>query len=943
MIANPILRTKLYVPPYRAGWVLRPDLIARLNSGLLSKLILLSAPAGFGKTTLLCEWIQQIKICEGSNARTQFAWLSLDEGDNDVSRFLAYLTGALRSIDKGLYAKDLVDAGFAQPQSSQAILNDLINRVDEQQRKEPEGSQAVLVLDDYHVITEEPVHQSLVYLIDHLPPQMHLVIASRADPPLSLARLRARSEIYELRASELRFSTVETREFTNNVMGLNLSDMDIAALENRTEGWIAGLQMAALAMQSLSGGEREVQDSKKVNKASTSNYSSFIQHLSGSNRYIMDYLIEEVLQRQSATVQDFLLKTSILERMCSPLCAAVIGETIEEEQRIDLSWPIYVLNYLDRANLFVFPLDDRREWYRYHQLFADLLRKRLNLAFPEQVPDLHQRASEWFEQNGALEEAIEHAFAANDEKRTIELVAKAAEGLMIRSEFLILQRWLDRLPDEQIATQPTLCVFHAWLLFLNNSPLHKLEERLALIQAYDETQTIKAAPLRAYIAAYRGLMPQASNYAQQALDGLPEKEIFLRSMAHIILATCELSDGDPEAGYRAFEQAVHFGDQTGNVLASVMALAGLAENYRKQGQLHQAEVLYRQALDLAVDSSGKRLPIAGRALCGLGELMREWNRLEESERFLEEGIELLKDWGALVIYSGYIILARLKQAQRKLPEAMEIVQEVRQLAEQTKVTPIDDWIVDMAQASLWIAHGDLDLAEAWAERRGLLHEPDPTGLFESEIYAYAHLRKYESIVLARLRLALGQREEALQLLDFLLPEVIKTSRVGLRIEIQLLRALTLYSMGRRVEAFSALEAALSLAEPAGYIRIFLDEGSPMHHLLSEVHRRNPSSAYVASLLAVLERELPAELDHKVRSKSPPAVSDEIEPLSEREIEILSLLRSRLTVPEMAETLYIAESTVRSHIKNIYSKLAVHRRMDAIQRAEELGLLSRIPS
>ena len=937
MMENPFLRTKFYIPPYRAEWVSRPDLVARLDAGLSRKLILLSAPAGFGKTTLLCEWIQHIKILEGSKARTQFAWLSLDENDNDASRFLAYLTKALESIHPGGDEVDLADLRLAQP-PIQTILNKLINTVDEWQRGAPEGSRVVLILDDYHAITAEPVHHSLIYLLDHLPPRMHLVIATRADPPLSLARLRARGEILELRASELRFSREETREFLNHSIGLNLSETNITALANRTEGWIAELQMTALALQD------EKRKLKEDGPAPSPNdrHSSFITDLTGSNRYIMDYLIEEVLQGQPGPIQTFLLKTSILERMCAPLCDSIV-ETVERWNVSTFQRSNEILEYLDRANLFVVPLDDRQEWYRYHRLFAGLLRKRLNLAFPGQVSDLHRRASDWFEQNGLLEEAVEHAFAAQDDQRTADVVANAAEGLMIRSEFITLQRWLNRLPDEQIATRPALCVFHAWTLFLSNSPLKKVEDRLALIQAYDERQTIKAAPLRAYIAAFKGLMPQASIFARQALERLPEEETFLRNMAHLVLASCELSEGDPEAGYLAFEQAACIGEGTGNVLASVMALASLAENYRKQGQLYEAEALYRQALDLSVDSRGKRLPIAGRALCGLGELMREWNRLEEAERYLEEGIELLENWGVLALYSGYIPLARLKQAQRNLPEAMEIIQKVQRLAAQTKVTPIDDWIVAMVQASLWIAHGDLGFAEAWAERRGLLHEPDPTSLSDSEIFAYAHLRKYELIVLARLRLAQGQFAAALQLLDSLLPEVIKVSRLGLRIEIQVLRALTLYSLGKQADAFSALEAALSLAEPAGYIRIFLDEGNPMYRLLSEAQPRNPPSAYVAGLLAASERERAPEVSPKAGYGSQMPLPGEIEPLSERELEVLFLLKSRLTVPEMAETLVVAESTVRSHIKSIYSKLAVHRRMDAVQRAEELGLAGRKPS
>lgn len=945
----PFLRTKYCVPPQRAAWVPRPRLIARLDAGLERKLILVSAPAGFGKTTLLCEWIRHVRSLESPQARADFAWLSLDEGDNDASRFLSYLARALQPIHPSIAETELADLRAVQPPAIPGFLNRLINALDERQQAAPDGSRLVLVLDDYHLITAEPVHRCLVYLLDHLPARMHLVVAARADPPLSLARLRARGQVLELRAAELRFSREETCEFLNRIMGLSLSEGDIAALETRTEGWIAGLQMAALALQE----ENRALEGESLAPPSGDRLSAFVAGLTGSNRYIMDYLVEEVLQRQPEEVQDFLLKTSILERMCAPLCAAVLQAGgpessnatpgAESPQPNGLTACQRILDHLDRANLFVVPLDDQREWYRYHRLFADLLRKRAELAFPGRMADLRRQASEWFERHDALEEAIEHALAAQDGKRAAGLVEKAAEGMMVRSEFITLRRWLDQLPEEQIAGRPSLCVFHAWTLFLSNSPLRRVEERLELIQACDESQAFKAAPLRAYMAAFGGLISQASSHALRALSGLPEEETFLRSMAYIVLAASELSEGDPEAGYRAFEQAARIGDQTGNLLASVLVLAGLAENDRKQGRLRQAEALYRQAIALAVDSKGKRLPIAGKALCGLGDLMREWNRLEAAERYLKEGIELLESWGALVIYTGYLALARLKQSQGDLGGAMEIVQKLRRLAAQTKMTLIDDWVVDMAQASLWVVQGELHLVEDWAERRGLLREPDPAHLSVSERFAYAHLRKYELIVLARLRIAQGQSTAALQLLDSLLPETIKASRLGLRIEIQVLRTLALSSLGRQAQALTALEAALSLAEPAGYVRIFLDEGRPMQRLLSEAHRRNPSSAYAAVLLAAFEGEGAPAASRKARPVSPAALLAEIEPLSERERQVLALLSTRMTVPEMARALCVAESTLRSHVKSIYGKLGVHRRVDAVQRAEELGLSWRAPS
>lgn len=907
-IEIPLIATKLNIPHIQRELVSRHQLYNRLDNGLRSKLILLSAPAGFGKTTLVAEWIHRRNL--------QAGWLSLDEKDNDLHRFLSYLVHCVQTILPldSKYLAELVN--LLNSQIYEPVLSSMINCLDQGQKKAG-GQEFLLVLDDYHLIEEQSVHASVAYLLEHVPDHLHIVICSRADPPLPLARLRARALLTELREVDLRFTTQEAEVFLNQIMGFDLEPDSLDALCERTEGWIAGLQMAAISIQ---GREDPAQ---------------FIQTFTGSNRFILDFLLEEVLQRQPDAIQTFLIHTSTLTRFCGHLCGYLLENL---NIRFDLDAQS-ILEYLDKANLFIIPLDDHREWYRYHRLFADLLFKRLNLTSPQLIPDLYRLASKWSEKHGSVEEAIEYAFAANDHKMAAGLITQIAESFMNRSEFATLRRWLDSLPDEQIAGHPALCIFHAWMLLMNNSPLKQVEERVALIRSTNTSTEILAAPLRGYIAMFRGLIQPAADYARLALEGLPEGERFLRSVASIISAACELSEGDPEAGYRAFEEAAREGNQAGNILASVIALASLGENYRKQGQLHQAENIYRQAINLAVDPIGKRLPIAGRALCGLGDLLREWDRLDEAEQCLNDGIALLENWGVLAMYWGYISVARLVQSQGNLPRAIEIIQKVKGLASQTIVTPIDDWVVDMVQAQLWIASGDLAPALGWAERRGLFEEPDLTGLKDSDVFAYAHLRKYEKIVLARLRYAQHQFQEALQILDSLLPEVIKIPRQQLRIEIQLLRALALNSLENQGEALAALDSGLSLAEPGGYMRIFLDEGEPMRQMLYLAHQQNPSSAYIHRLLAAFERENTphlVQISEEITTKPCPI---EIEPLSLREMEVLTLLRSRMTVPEIAEMLYIAESTLRSHVKSIYNKLNVHRRVDAIQRAEELGLFS----
>jgi len=931
---TPLLQTKLYIPQPHPNLVPRPHLVGRLEEGLRQgrRLTLVSAPAGFGKTTLLAAWAR--------DCGKPVAWLSLDESDNDPVRFLAYLVAALQRIEPGIgegLLENLSTRRLADPDaalSHEEVLAELLNRLN--------GIQGpfILIVDDYHVITAQAVHDVLAFLVRRLPAQMHLVLASRADPPLPLAWLRGQGRLNELRLSDLRFTDEEAGAFLQRALGLALRPEDLSALTHKTEGWIAGLQIAAISMQ----GREDL--------------SSFIRAFTGSNRFVLDYLGEQVLQRQPDPIQDFLLQTSILGRLCGSLCDAVLGRDqgsgIREQETsliADHRSPIpdsqSALEYLDRANLFIIPLDERREWYRYHRLFSDLLRKRLAQIQPDSIPVLHRRASDWFEQQGHLEEAIEHAFSAHDHPRVAQLVEEIAEAILMRSEVATLQRWLDRLPDAQVTARPTLCVYHAWTLLHSNHPLEVIEARLDRAASADEHSSSQAAVLRAYIAAYQGRTSRAAALARQALEHLTRQDAFLRSLGLIVLANCELADGSPAAGYQALEQAARISERSDNVMASVIVLASLAENHQKEGHLRKSEALCRRALDLAVDSQGNRLPIAGWPLIVLGELMRERNQLESAARYLEEGIELIRRWGIIAAYPGYVALARLRQAQRNISGALAALEEARHIALSTDVTEIDDHIVALVQASLSIDQGDLEAATQWAERRELLRDVDEARLSESERYLYAHLRKYEQTVLARLWLAQGRTDEALQLLDGLLPKVEKARRIGIAIEIQGLRAMALHALGNDGRALLALENALALAEPEGYVRIFVDQGRPMQCLLelerSRLRYESPLRAYVERLLVQFQdveigsagpRQVPAT-GVPLPGTRPPI----LESLSERELEVLRLLKSSLTVPEMAQELYVAESTVRSHVKSIYGKLGVHRRMDAVQRAQTLGLLS----
>jgi LuxR family maltose regulon positive regulatory protein len=919
-MATPLLQTKLYIPPVRPGSVSRPRLIERLNKGvrLNQRLILISAPAGFGKTTLLGEWV--------ASSERPVAWLSLDEGDNDPARFLAYLVAAFQTIEEGIGEGALGALQSPQPSPMQELLTALINQINAIPRS------FVFVLDDYHLITAQPVHDALAFLLDHLPGNMHLVIATRADPPLPIARLRGRGQLTELRQTDLRFTLGEAAEFLNQVMRLELSADDAAALASRTEGWIAGLQMAAVSMR----GREDV--------------GSFVHAFTGSNRYILDYLIEEVLQRQPDGIQTFLLQTSILDRLTGPLCDAVVGISESADQRISdsLARPLAdsqaVLEYLERANLFVVPLDDRREWYRYHRLFAGLLRQRLHQAQPDLVPILHGRASAWCEQNGLMAEAIDHALSAGDFELATHLVEQAAETAMMHSEVATFLSWTDRLPDELVRTRPSLCLFHAWALLLSGRPMDAVEARLQDAVKADTAASVsgEVTVFRALFAAYQGNTRQSAELSQRALELLPEDSSFFRSLVAGYLGLNYLYVGDVAAATQAFSEAIRIAQQVGNLTIAVLARCHLAELAMLQGQLHEARAGYEQALELATDAGGRQQPIGGLALIGIGRLLREWNNLEAATRYLLEGIELIRKWGEVGAISGYAGLARVKQAQGDTEGVREAIQTAQQLAAKFDAMDVDDLSVAMQRTRLWVMQGDVEAALRWIEGRGLDKELN-LGELESKASSasLSLLETLEYSTLAWVRIAQGQPDEALVVLRSLLRAAETAGWTGLVIEILTLQALAHQRQGDAAQALTPLEHALSLAEPEGYVRIFLDKGEAMGELLQQAAARGIAMDYVAELLAALGSETK---DERRMTELPPSSSvirpssSLVEPLSERELEVLRLLTTHLSSTEMAEELVLSVNTVRSHIKNIYGKLNVHRRMDAIQRARELGLL-----
>jgi LuxR family maltose regulon positive regulatory protein len=888
----PLLTAKLYIPPVRPEVVPRAGLIERLNAGLYRRLTLLSAPAGYGKTTLLGQWVAQ--------CARPVAWLSLDEGDNDPVRFWAYVAGALRTVRPEI--GDIAQVVFqsSQPPPVESALAGLLNQIAE--APDP----FVLVLDDYHMIRTPAIHEGIAFLLENLSPQMHLVIATRADPPLGLPRLRGRDQLTELYQSDLRFTLEEAATFLNEVMGLRLSGEDVAALEGRTEGWIAGLQMAAVSMQ-----RRD-------------DVAGFIQAFTGTHRYILDYLVEEVLQQQPPGVRRFLLQTSILDRLCSALCDAVIGtgQPVDGQPAVDSQ---AVLEHLERNNLFVVPLDDRRQWYRYHHLFADLLRQRLRREHRDWEPELHRRAGEWYEQNGMVAEAVGHALTAGDLERAAHLIEQTGWATFTRGEMTTIRGWIAALPDDFVRSRPQLGVLHAWAM-AKSGRLEDVESCLEGINS--DLLRGEVAAVRAYVAGVRGDLPRAVTLAQQALEQLPEEDLFLRAIVTQNLGVAYHWSGDSAAAVRTLTRAVELGRAAGQAFQTLTSMAILGRAYEMQGSLRQATETYREALALASEKGSRPVPFAGMAYVGLAGTLYEWNDLDDAVRCAMEGIRL-SALGGFVAYHvfGHALLARAYEAKGDRARALEMLQKAEQLGQGGRYVLVMALVAEL-RARLWVAQGNVAAALQWAEERRWRTDDPLDAAREIELTAVAWVISTH-----------GRPGEALSLLARLLEAAQAAGRTGSAIKILALQGLAFQAQDRAGEALSALERALALAEPEGYVRTFLDEGEPMKDLLSQIllaqqkerqaSSRGISPNYVARLLAAFGEE--AEL-------SSLATESLIEPLTEREMDVLRLVIAGLSNAEIAEELVIAVSTVKSHVNHIYGKLGVENRTQAVIRAQELALI-----
>ena len=896
-MADPVLATKLYVPPLRPNLVPRPHLIERLNEGLRlgRRLTLVSASAGFGKTTLIVEWLHCVDRA--------FAWLSLDRDDNDPRRFFTYLVAALQRIDEHL--GQAVQSLLAAPQlpPAEALVTTLINDV----ATVPQPF--LLVLDDVHLIHASAIHDALAFLLDRQPPQIHVVLATRQDPPLSLPRLRVRDHVTEIGADDLRFSVEEATAFLNQTLGLALSTKVVAALEARTEGWIAGLQLASLALQPTVARRPTLAMQDKME----GEIRNFVAAFSGSHRHVIDYLADEVLAQQPAAIQEFLAQTGILERLTASLCDELTGRKDSDE----------VLRQLEEANLFLIPLDDRREWYRYHRLFADFLRTELD---SRAQATLHLSAAHWFEAHDLHSEAIHHALSYGDltgsTAEAVRLIRQAGGWALASGMLVTLLGWLDRLPEEIVRGSAELASYKAWALFVTG----KTEEGAFYIQQAEASLPEDASSLdrgrllslRCNLASSREVL----DLAREALELIGDDDPFTSGITLFMLGDAQDKVGNVAGAIESFRRVLRLNQQIGQQLPTAVAVAHLALSLHGQGKRHEAIAVCREAADHYRDARDHPLPIAGLIYAVLGELAHEGNELTQARQYLQTGLELgrLSATTAVILYAleG---LVQLQYAMGETGTALATIREARHLAYHHARGLWYDAVLAV-EADLQLRAGNHAFVEHWAENANLpiAGSPDP-------------VRKFEYRTLARFLLSQHRLEELQALLANLECSARRDDRRRDLITIHILQALGRWRQGQGTEALTCLKPALQLAAPEGYVRAFLDEGREVADLLPGVRQVAPG--FVDGLLTAFGVAKSEPTEQALPATQPAPL---VERLTERELDVLRLMAADLLAPDIARELVIAVSTVRSHIKSIYRKLDVHSRYEAVERARALNLL-----
>jgi LuxR family maltose regulon positive regulatory protein len=891
-----LLITKNHLPQLPLNLVARPRLSRKLNEAMRHRVALLSAPAGYGKTTLLTETLRESKKPVG--------WVSLDTSDNNPGSFWTYVIGALQNVEPGMCQPILNALQSPDPPPTNWLLAALINSISSHE------DDFALILDDYHAIESQTIHEGVSFVVEHLPPQVHLVIASRVDPPLPLARWRARGEIAEIRANDLGFSIEEAAAFFKKIAGITLNEQDLATLESRTEGWIAGLKMAAFSLT----GKKDISGSIKA--------------FSGSNRYILDYFADEVLNRQPPHVRQFLVETSILERLSGPLCDAVTERSDSQSMLVQL----------ESANLFISPLDDERRWYRYHQLFAAILRSLLAKSASELVRELHRRASTWYEKEGLTEEAIDHSLLGSDAERVVGLLENAAPFMLGQGQAAKLLDYLARIPEPLIKRSPWLCVGFAWAAIMANKQDVLLPMLSRAIESFSESpdrlspgsranvQRIKGHTLsiQSLIAQSKDDFPRAIQLSEEANRELPGDDIgnlLARAVNSLNLAACYQKTGDIAKAIPFLEELIAAGRETGFSYAALAAQGSLAEIEMQLSRLDRVAEICRKVIEQRTPWGGA-YPLPGAALAYIvhGHLDYERNNLDGAVTHLTKGIELGEISAHLEpVLKGYLYMAELAQAQGNQESAIENIRRAENVGPWVVVPPefhqIPAW-----KARLALRRSDSTAASDWARQQEI-------SLPLSQLPGYQ--KEYDYLTLVRLKIATGECRGLPVYLDEFIRNAEHQGRSAAVIEALVLKALALGCIGESAEAVITLDRALTLAE---YVRVFVNEGSPMAELLRNCASGSMHADYASKLLGMMIFQSQGQSGG--RAKTPGL----IEALSERELEVLKLISLGKSNKEIAFELFLAVGTVKKHTSNIFGKLGVESRTQAITRARELGII-----
>lgn len=887
-----IIHTKLYIPPVRPDWVPRPRLKSLLNMGLERKVTLVSAPAGYGKTTLLSTWVDSSR---GKAGAPRFGWLTLEESDNDPARFMAYLNAALIKMEPELGVGATNALRAPNPPFIESVMGALVNGIDSLPETDYQ-QKLVLILDDYHVIHEQSIHRAIDYLLEHMPKKMHLVLATRSDPPLDLALLYGRGSIYEIHQSDLSFTFEEACDYL--VSNLEITCEDVATLVNKTEGWIAGLQMAVASMRGRDG------------------VHVFVDSFAGTNRRIEDYLMQQVLVNQTVEMEEFLIESSILSRLSGDLCNAITGRKDGEQ----------ILNRLEQENLFILPLDDRRRWYRFHTLFADLLRERLSRSAPERARILHRSASSWYQEQGMLDEAVDHSLAAGDYERAVDLIEAIAENTWGLGEHARLQQWLDAIPVEMVRARPRLGVFYALVLFTlgKNRDAHlwlqNAQESLdSMLDDGDAGKYGMVKAARAYIGFAEGDLGAVIRDSRLALERLPVESFTWRSIANYTLGLALRLTGDIKAAGEPLQKASSAGRLAGLNYIALVADLNRAICRLQQGQLKLGVDILKHALKLADEKGMLLTPIAGLLSAYLGNIYTEWYRLDEAKELLERGLRLCerdKDVNALALC--YVFLYRALQARGEYDGASDIAARIERLAWDRGALPwFQAWMAAW-RARFFISQGNIERAAHLLDERGLKAGDEPT-----------YLQELEYIALAELLAAQKKFGEAQRLLAKLLASALGGGRMGRVIDVLNLQALTYQATNDIQSALVPLAHALELGEAEMYTLSFVQYGKPMARLLYKAVQKRVSTQYAGRLLAIMAFDGTTS-----RMNLTPTI---VEPLSGREIEILKLVAAGFSNQEIAQNLMVSLNTVKAHNRNIFAKLGAKNRTEAVARGRELGI------